>query len=207
MPRTVFWTLLAMVVALGLMVGWLVDRPPAKPVEANEAFPRVSAQFHEAGKGPDAPKVLVQGKDRETGWEKRQALRDALDSAMESLKAKPCDPETRAAFLQAYVQRTNAQLRDDRNFGEDGAPFWRTSDDEAQTQGIRQLIQERFFSQDELGEALFRDALGDVGFKALQDQGRRQGAAYDGPEPDRCTNIGKPARVAGKRWREQTALK
>jgi hypothetical protein len=196
MPRAVFWTLLAAVIALGLAVGWFVASPAQKPAVASEDFPRVNAEFHPAGRAPEAPKVLVQGKDRETGWEGRQALRDALDNAIQSLKATPCDPEARAAFLKAYIARTNAQLHDDRNFGEDGAPFWKTDDDAAQTQAIQQLVQERFFGQDELGEALFRNALGDSQFKALQDDGRRQGAAYNGPEPDRCANIGQPARVA-----------
>lgn len=182
MPRAIFWTLFATAVAIGLMIGSIIKLPQPRA----EASPVVHAQFHPAGAEPESPPALVQGSDREAGWEKRQVLRDQLDAALQALKAKPCDVEARRSFLAAYIKRTRAQLKDDRGFGEGGAPFWRTSDDQAQTQSIQQLIANRWFTQDELGEALFRDALGNGVFKAMQAQGRSNGSPYNGPEPDRC---------------------
>ncbi len=152
MSKTVFGAILSFVILIGLCIGWFLGAP--KP-------PVLSARFHQVA--TEAVSEAPPGSDSAPGWKERNTLRDHLTTAIAQLKADPCDEAKRTAFLGAFVDRSLALVDDDHRIGgEDGAPFWRTSNDAAIQRKLDELVKLGDTTQDEYGLAVVKARLGSL---------------------------------------------
>lgn len=154
MSRLMFGGLVAVVVMLGLGLGWWISTPPS--------LPRLHTSFQTAREAASNPPPKPTGADTAPGWERRKVLRDHLAAALEGMKANPCDPATRDAFFAAFTDRGWAMTQDGANSSDENGPaFWRTDDDRPLDQQLEKLQADRYVTTGELGQAMTRKRFGD----------------------------------------------
>lgn len=173
MSRSLFWAVASSFIVLAGAIGWMVGAPhpsptPKQPValaQANQPLSQMSAP-------PAAPTPQVQNSSDNVS---RDALRTNLAAALDRMEASPCDPEARAAFLDAYADRAGAIGRAAAQ-ADDGRPAeWNTHADAEADQNIERLIKAGYFTEDEIGLAAVQKWVGKDELARLQQPARGSG--------------------------------